>query len=347
MDGILPRIPQRVKRSISRRLRKTRDAGVHRRCLVMLNLINGRTVAETARVVGVAESTVRRVVHRFVELGEAGLLDGREDNGQEKLDERYLSILDEVVRSNPQDHGHRRPNWTRELLVITMEEKTGVRIHVATMSRALDQIRARRGRPRPRVRCPWSQAAKNRRLGMIRRLVESLPRGHIAVYEDEVDIHLNPKVGLDWMGYGQQKEVLTPGQNVKRYLAGAMNAKTGRLTWVEGDRKNSLLFIRLLHELRKAYPEAKVIHVVLDNYRIHSSEITRAVLASFERRIVLHFLPPYCPDENRIERLWLDLHAAVTRNHRCPDIESLMREVRRFLTGRSREALNSYVSRAA
>ena len=27
------------------------------------------------------------------------------------------------------------------------------------------------------------------------------------MYEDEVDIHLNPKIGLDWMGYGQQKEV--------------------------------------------------------------------------------------------------------------------------------------------
>jgi len=43
----------------------------------------------------------------------------------------------------------------------------------------------------------------------------------VAVYEDEVDIHLNPKIGLDWMGLGQQKEVVTPGKNVKRYLAGA------------------------------------------------------------------------------------------------------------------------------
>ena len=31
--------------------------------------------------------------------------------------------------------------------------------------------------------------------------------------------------------------------------------------------------------------------------------------------MVLHFLPPYCPDHNRIERLWKDLHDNVTRNH--------------------------------
>ncbi|MCA9187366.1 MAG: hypothetical protein KDA99_17180, partial [Planctomycetales bacterium] len=43
---------------------------------------------------------------------------------------------------------------------------------------------------------------------------------------------------------GQQKEVLTPGQNEKQYLAGALNPKTGELTWVEGDSKNSLLFIQ-------------------------------------------------------------------------------------------------------
>jgi hypothetical protein len=48
---------------------------------------------------------------------------------------------------------------------------------------------------------------------------------------------------------GQQKEVMTPGQNEKRYLAGALNPQTGELIWVEGERKNSFLFIRLLWEL--------------------------------------------------------------------------------------------------
>jgi hypothetical protein len=100
MDGIGPTVPDRVTRRIIERLRKTRDAGVHRRYRIMLNLINGRTVAHASRVVGVAESTVRRVAHRFVELGEVGLLDGREDNGDVELDERSLSILDSIVRSS-------------------------------------------------------------------------------------------------------------------------------------------------------------------------------------------------------------------------------------------------------
>ena len=41
----------------------------------------------------------------------------------------------------------------------------------------------------------------------------------------------------------------------------------------------------------------------------------------------LHFLLPYCPNENRIERLWLDLHANATRNHLCRPMVELMRAV--------------------
>jgi transposase len=47
--------------------------------------------------------------------------------------------------------------------------------------------------------------------------------------------------------------------------------------------------------------------------------------------IKLHFLPPYCPDHNRIERVWKDLHDNVTRNHRCAGMEELMSEVRFYL----------------
>jgi transposase len=51
-------------------------------------------------------------------------------------------------------------------------------------------------------------------------------------------------------------------------------------------------------------------------------------------RVVLHFLPPYCPQANRIERVWLDLHANVTRNHWCRTLKRLMARVHAYLAGR-------------
>ena len=37
-------------------------------------------------------------------------------------------------------------------------------------------------------------------------------------YEDEVDIDLNPKIGADCMRKGQQKRIVTPGQNQKLWF---------------------------------------------------------------------------------------------------------------------------------
>lgn len=347
MKKIVVNLPHRVKVRIRRLRRSTGDAGLYQRCQIILHAAKGRSSRVIAEALGCSRSWVSRVIQRFDEQGEAGLIDRREDNGTEKLDEWYLGQLYEVVEKRPTDFGFLRPTWNRELLVTVMKRLTGVKIHVGTMSRALKQIEARRGRPRPVVGCPWSKGAKQRRLRRIRGVLAELPPNEVAVYEDEVDIHLNPKIGLDWMNRGQKKAVLTPGQNEKRYLAGAMDARTGEVTSVEAEKKDSMLFIMLLHELRKTYPEAKKIHVILDNCRVHSSDITNAVLDYLGGHIELHFLPPYCPQENWIERLWQDLHAGVTRNHMCKTMGELMRNVRRFLRKRNNQMASMTRKQAA
>ena len=88
----------------------------------------------------------------------------------------------------------------------------------------------------------------------------------------------------------------------------------------------------------KRYPDATTIHGVLDNFRIHSSKQVQAWMKQKGQRLRLHFLPPYCPDHNKIERKWRDLHAAVTRNHRCTTIEELMRNVGNWLRERNKES---------
>lgn len=336
MEGIVPVLRGSAKEKLYGQLRKCRDGKCRTRYLIVINLVNGRSPSEVAHLLRVSRSTVYNVARRFREWGTAGLVDRREGNGERKLDEDYLAALYEAVRSSPEQYGWTRPTWTRELLVQTLHRLTGVKIHVASMSVALRRIDARRGRPQPIVGCPWSKAAKTRRLRQIQELIDRLPKNEVAVYEDEVDIHLNPKIGLDWMVCGQQKQVLTPGQNEKRYLAGAQDVQTGELIWVEGTRKDSLLFLQLLWELTQHYPDAKVIHIVLDNYGIHKTQQVELSLTTEQgQRLRLHFLPPYCPDHNPIERTWQDLHASVTRNHTRPTMTALMQRVRKYLRCRT------------
>jgi transposase len=334
---------RRVLRAFGRR---SPDAGVRCRAKVILGLVQGRSAQQIHRGGLCSVSQVYRVAARFVEQGPLGLSDRREDNGDAKVTEDYEWRLLIAVAKSPQDFDYRRPTWTQELLSLVLEKQTGIKVSCTTMCRLLKRHKVRLGRPKPIVGCPWKKARRMRRLQRIRRLIRNLPAGHVALYVDEVDIHLNPKIGADWMLEGMQKTVLTPGKNEKRYLAGALNATTGRLTWVEGERKTSDLFILLLWQLLKDYPQASCIHIVLDNFKIHDSCRTRIALKSLGSRVKLHFLPPYCPDHNKIERVWKDLHDNVTRNHTCRTMPKLMTEVYAYLRLRRRALRHQYARKA-
>jgi transposase len=342
VQRVWERLAKRERGVLRTLAKRSPDAGIRVRAKVVLSLVQGRSVQEIHRGGLSSVSQVYRVAERFVEEGPPGLADRREDNGEAKVTEEYECRLLLIVARSPRDFGYRRPTWTQELLGLVLAKETGIRVSCTTICRLLKRLKVRLGRPKPIVGCPWKKARRTRRLRQIQRLISSLPAGHVAVYVDEVDIHLNPKIGADWMLRGTQKTVLTPGKNDKRYLAGALNATTGRLTWVEAERKTSDLFILLLWRLVKDYPQAKCIHIVLDNFKIHDSHRTRIALAAIGSRVQLHFLPPYCPDHNRIERVWKDLHDNVTRNHTCRTMSELMTEVHAYLQLRRRTLRHQY-----
>ena len=163
-----------------------------------------------------------------------------------------------------------------------------------------------------------------RKLRAIRRLLATLPDDETAVFQDEVDINTNPKIGSMWMRRGQQAEVVTPGNNVKRYLAGSLHWRTGKLLVSSpGTQRNADLFVRHLDDLRRRLRCYRRIHVICDNAKFHDCAKVRQFLAQRGHRIVIHFLPTYAPETNPIERVWWHLHEEITRNHRCKTIDEL------------------------
>jgi transposase len=302
---------------------------------MIAELSKGLGVSEVARNLSVAPSTVSKARCRYLRLGKAGLLDGRGENGDRKIDEAFLLRLMDVLEHAPTDFKWTRTTWTRELLALQLADDGFPRVAACTMGRALAIIGARLGRPKAIVGCPWPAAKRERRLAEIRRIAASDCSEEPVFYQDEVDIHLNPKIGPDWMLRGQQRLVITPGKNEKRYIAGAMRAGSRAMTWVDGTSKASDLFCQLMWRILATHTHARRIHLILDNSIIHSSKKTKKFLEQFGDRVVLHFLPPYCPDANLIERRWLDLHANVTRNHRCKTMVALMESVHMYLIERN------------
>jgi len=157
---------------------------------------------------------------------------------------------------------------------------------------------------------------------------------HPVFYVDEVDVDLNLRIGFAWSKKGKQTAVPTPGKNEKRYLAGALNASTGKVIWVEWRKENAEIFVLLLGELKRRYRGAKSITLIADNYVIHKSAMTSLFLENNPKFRIL-FQPAYHPWVNRIERLWKKLHDTVTRNHRHANMNKLMSAVRCFMDNAS------------
>jgi transposase len=231
-----------------------------------------------------------------------------------------------LLQVTPRDFGFFRSRWSCGLLAMLLWEQHGVRQSPETIRRGLHRMAFVWRRPRPVVgpRDP-EHAAKLRR---ICRLLATLPADETAVVQDEVDVHLNPKIGACWMPRGQQADVTTPGNNEKRYLAGSLHWRTGRLLMSAPARqRTAALFDAHLEDLRRRLRAYRVIHVICDNAKFHDCRAVRDYLARHRGRIILHYLPKYAPETNPIERVWWHLHETITRNHRCQSMDELKGEV--------------------
>jgi transposase len=319
------------RRQLIRLGRRSGDPYTALRFQAVARLATGRSTPQVAAELDVATSTVVRAADRFLADGISGLYDRRRSNGNRKADASFDRVLVRILGRSPADFGWGRPTWTRELLCRQMQLEGLPWVAECTMGRALSRIGAHLGSPKPIVLCPWPRERRERVLAEIRRLEAHASADEPVLYSDEVDIHLNPKIGRDWMLRGQQRRIVTPGKNEKFYIAGALDVRTGRLSTTGAARKNAVLFCQLLWLLASRYRRARRIHLIVDNYGIHSAHRTRKALADLNGRVVLHFLPPYCPDANRIERVWQDLHANVTRNHRCKTMPRLLDNVRDYV----------------
>jgi putative transposase len=170
------------------------------------------------------------------------------------------------------------------------------------------------------------------RFGLIRFHHDDLGKRERLVVADELDIHLLPKVGAQWMPQGSRLEVMTPGKNEKHYVAGTLETLTGEIHYTLGNRKNHGLFRDLLDMRDHTSPASRIdrMYVVVDHYIIHKAKVVQQWLEKHPRFELL-WLPTYCPKANPIERAFGDVHDTCTRNHQRQRLRDLVHAVEHHL----------------
>ena len=320
MDGYL-RLSGKERKTCLATVRAARSA---RRALVLVLLADGWSYRQIGAATFASPTLVRTVKRDFGAGGVERVLVGAIPT----VTVAYwlVVVVRWLLQFTPRDFGFFRARWSCGLLAMLLWEQHRLRLSPETIRRGLHRMEFVWRRPRPVV--GPSDPEHERKLRRIRRLLAQLPADETAVFQDEVDVHLNPKIGSCWMPRGQQAEVITPGNNEKRHLAGSLHWRTGRLLLsAPGRHRNAELFVAHLEDLRCRLRAYRVIHVICDNAKFHDCRAVRDFLDRHDGRIVLHYLPKYAPETNPIERIWWHLHETITRNHRCRSIDELLNEV--------------------
>jgi transposase len=308
--------------------RRAADPGVRLRAHIVLLLDAEHPWATISAVLFCSLDTISRWKRRFEAEGVHAVL-GRPRGRRRSCAQVWASLVVRwVLTLSPSEFRFARSRWSCEAAAVVLREDYRVRVGRETVRLWLRSAGLVWRRPRPTIRP--RDPDREQTLRTLRALLNRLPADETAVFMDEVDVNLNPKVGCQWMRRGDQAAVETPGTNEKRHLAGSIHWRTGRVILTEGrprEGRSAALFLRHLDDLRRAFRHYTVIHVICDNAGIHKAEKSKAVkayLAEWSGRVVLHYLPTYSPDCNPVERVWWRLHEAVTRNHRCQTMDELL-----------------------
>jgi transposase len=320
MDGHLRLSPRQRKTCLA----VYRSDRAVRRALVLLLLAQGRSYRDIGASALVSPTLVAAVKRDYAAGGVERVLAREPRPGV--VAGWLLLVVRWLVGHTPRDFGFFRSRWSRALLALLLWDEHRLRLSPETVRRGLHRAGFVWRRPRPVVG-PHDPEHDHKIRG-IQRLLAQLPADETAVFEDEVDVHLNPKIGSCWMRRGDQAEVVTPGNNDKAHIAGSVHWRTGTLLLsAAGRRRNAALFVAHLDDLCRRLRGYRVIHVICDNARFHDCHAVAACLDRHAGRMVLHYLPKHAPETNPIERVWWHLHETITRNHRCQSLQELLTEV--------------------
>src|SRR5579863_1286426 len=319
MDGSI-NLSGNERKMLLQAYRAGHDARAARRAHIVLLLADAWSYREVRAIAFASYDLIRDCLARFHRGGAAAVL---ADSSSQSPPRWWQRIGAWLTNCTPQDFGYLRTRWSCAMLAEVLAWETGVRRSAETIRRALRQLRWVWRRPRPVV--GPTDAEYDCKLRQIRELLATLPADETAVFQDEVDVHLNPKIGSCWMRRGEQAEVTTPGNNEKQHVAGSLHWRTGALLVSPPARhRNSRLFVCHLEHLRRHLRGYRKLHVICDNAAFHRSREVQQCLARWSHRITVHFLPKYSPQTNPIERVWWHFHETITRNHRCKTLSELM-----------------------
>jgi transposase len=138
----------------------------------------------------------------------------------------------------------------------------------------------------------------------------------------------NTKAAYGWMYKGDVKTVKGNSGRQRLNLNGAVNLADMQITVLEEKTINTQAMIRLLRTLARKQ-RSGTIYALVDNAPYNHSRKLKEFLKKHSR-IEVFYLPPYSPNLNPIERLWLFFQKKLLYNAYYPTFPKFQSACREF-----------------
>lgn len=145
-----------------------------------------------------------------------------------------------------------------------------------------------------------------------REIIQNLPSNQPVEFADATHPTMATKISYGWIQTGVNKPIATTASRTRCNILGSINLKTMDLTVGSFDTINSESMEAHFIKLREKYPQAPMIHLIVDQGSYNKSKQT--LEAAKRSKVCLHYLPPYSPNLNPIERLWKLMNENVRNN---------------------------------
>ena len=115
----------------------------------------------------------------------------------------------------------------------------------------------------------------------------------MVVFSDAVHPEHQSRPAHGWFPKGQKTALKATSGRKRLNIQGALDLESFQFTFVESEKIKAHTTQQILETLEVKNLTMTAIHVFLDNARYHYAKVLQSWLESSERRVKLHFLPPY------------------------------------------------------
>ena len=175
------------------------------------------------------------------------------------------------------------------------------------------------------------------------KLVEETPLNEPILFVDSAHPTMATKIVCGWIRKGKDKPIAQIASRTRVNVMGAIELLTMKVVTEHPEFVNGETTIGFLKRLKLSYPKAPKLHIILDQSGYHRSQAVQAFAKS--ESIELHYLPPYSPNLNPIERLWKVMNEQVRNNRVFKSAREFRESIADFFDVKLREILPTLRSR--